>query len=69
MRDSERERSRQVCGLGIGHALFDYVKAMAKEKHIAAIELSVNAKNTDAMAMYRKYGFREKSITMELVVE
>ena len=55
-------------GQGIGHALFDYVKVVAKEKHIAAIELSVNAKNTDAMAMYRKYGFGEKSITMEMVV-
>ena len=56
-------------GQGIGHALFDYVRVVAKEKHIAAIELSVNAKNADAMAMYRKYGFGEKSITMEMVVE
>ena len=55
-------------GQGIGHALFDYVKVVAKEKHIAAIELSVNAKNVDAMVMYRKYGFGEKSITMEMVV-
>ena len=55
-------------GQGIGHALFDYVKAMAAEKHIDALELSVNAKNVDAMAMYRKYGFGEKSITMEMVV-
>ena len=55
-------------GQGIGHALFDYVKSMAKEKQIAAIELSVNAKNTDAMAMYRKYGFSEKNITMEMVL-
>ena len=53
---------------GVGHALFDYLKATAKEKQIAAIELSVNAKNTDAMAMYRKYGFGEKSITMEMVL-
>ena len=53
---------------GIGHALFDYVNAMAKEKQIAAIELSVNAKNVNAMAMYRKYGFCEKSITMEMVL-
>ena len=56
-------------GQGVGRALFDFVKAMTKEKHINAIELSVNAKNADAMAMYRKYGFREKNITMELVVE
>ena len=55
-------------GQGIGHALFDYVKVVAKEKHIAAIELSVNAKNVDAMVMYRKYGFGEKSITMEMVL-
>lgn len=55
-------------GQGIGHVLFDYVKMMTKEKQIAAIELSVNAKNSDAMAMYRKYGFGEKSITMEMVL-
>lgn len=55
-------------GQGIGRALFDYVKAMAAEKHIDALELSVNAKNTDAMAMYRKYGFSEKNITMEMVL-
>ena len=55
-------------GQGVGRALFDYVKAMAAEKHIDALELSVNAKNTDAMAMYRKYGFSEKNITMEMVL-
>lgn len=56
-------------GQGIGHALFDYVKEMAAEKYIDAIELSVNAKNEKAIAMYRKYGFNEKSITMELAAK
>lgn len=44
------------------------MRVMAKEKQIDAIELSVNAKNAEAMAMYRKYGFGEKNITMELVL-
>lgn len=32
-----------------------------------AIELQVNAKNTAAYEMYRKYGFTEKSINLELL--
>lgn len=56
-------------GQGIGHALFDYVKEIVAEKKIDSIELSVNAKNEQAIEMYKKYGFREKSITMELAGE
>ena len=53
-------------GQGIGHKLFDYLKDIAKENNIDAIELQVNAENKVAKAMYEKYGFTDKSIDMEL---
>ena len=56
-------------GQGIGHKLFDYLKYIAKEKNIDAIELQVNAENKAAKAMYEKYGFTDKSINMELKLE
>lgn len=56
-------------GQGIGHKLFDYLKDIAKENNIDAIELQVNAENKVAKAMYEKYGFRDKSINMEFKLE
>lgn len=53
-------------GKGIGHQLFDFVKALVKEKDLDGIELQVNARNTLAKKMYESYGFTEKSINMEL---
>lgn len=53
-------------GKGIGHKLFDYLKGIAKENNMDAIELQVNAENKAAKAMYEKYGFSDKSINMEL---
>lgn len=53
-------------GKGVGHALFDELKKIAKEKGCAGIELQVNARNENAMKMYQGYGFTEKSINMEL---
>ena len=38
------------------------------EKNLDGIELQVNAKNNAAYEMYKKYGFTEKSINMELLV-
>ena len=52
-------------GQGIGHKLFDYLKDIAKENNMDAIELQVNAENNAAKAMYEKYGFTDKSINME----
>lgn len=54
-------------GKGIGHQLFDEIKKIAKEKQLDGIELQVNARNTQARAMYESYGFAEKSINMELL--
>lgn len=54
-------------GMGIGHLFFDKVKEIREEKHCDGIELQVNAKNKAAYEMYRKYGFTEKSINMELL--
>lgn len=53
-------------GLGVGHLLFDRLRQLKKEKKFDAIELQVNARNAAAYEMYRNYGFREKSINMEL---
>lgn len=53
-------------GEGIGHALFDALKDIAKQKSCEGIELQVNAKNKNAMKMYQDYGFTEKSINMEI---
>ena len=54
-------------GQGIGHQFFDYMRRLAAEKNYDSIELQVNAKNRAAYEMYRNYGFREKSINMELL--
>ena len=52
---------------GVGHAFFDFLKELKKEKGYDAIELQVNARNKVAYDMYRSYGFTEKSINMELL--
>ena len=53
-------------GKGIGHLFFEKMKRLKQEKGYDTIELQVNAKNRLAYEMYRKYGFTEKSINMEL---
>ena len=53
-------------GKGIGHLFFEKVKRLKQEKGYDTIELQVNAKNRLAYEIYRKYGFTEKSINMEL---
>lgn len=54
-------------GMGIGHHFFEMLKDLKKEKHFDGIELQVNAKNVAAYEMYKKCGFTEKSINMELL--
>ena len=46
---------------------FEMLKNLKKEKHFDGIELQVNAKNVAAYEMYKKCGFTEKSINMELL--
>ena len=53
-------------GMGVGHAFFEFVQDLAKQKNCDGIELQVNARNKRAYEMYKKCGFREKSINMEL---
>lgn len=57
----------QYRGQGIGHQLFDYVLQLCQEQQYDGLELQVNARNTEARAMYEKYGFTEKSINMEFL--
>ena len=54
-------------GRGLGRRLFDFLKALARDKNCDGIELQVNARNTAAYEMYKKCGFSEKSINMELL--
>lgn len=54
-------------GKGIGHAFFDFLKALRNKKGYDGIELQVNAKNEAAYKMYADYGFTNKSINMELL--
>ena len=46
---------------------FDKLKEIKEAKKLDGIELQVNARNTMAYEMYKKYGFTEKSINMELL--
>lgn len=57
----------QYRGQGIGHRLFDYVLKLCQEQRYDGLELQVNARNAAARAMYKKYGFTEKSINMEFL--
>ena len=54
-------------GQGIGHQLFAFIRSLAHEKGFDGVELQVNARNHAAYEMYKKYGFTEKSINMELL--
>lgn len=54
-------------GKGIGHAFFEFLKELKKEKGYDGIELQVNAKNEAAYKMYTDCGFTNKSINMELL--
>ncbi len=54
-------------GQGIGHQLFAKIKELAEARGFDGVELQVNARNHAAYEMYKKYGFREKSINMELL--
>lgn len=53
--------------MGIGHKIFDFIKELKQEKNLDGIELQVNARNSAAYEMYKKCGFTEKSINMELL--
>lgn len=54
-------------GMGIGHSFFEKVKQIKETQGFDSIELQVNARNYQAYEMYKKYGFTEKSINMELL--
>jgi len=53
-------------GTGVGTALLEELKRLARQKKCAGLELQVNAKNERARKLYQKEGFTEKSINMEL---
>lgn len=51
---------------GIGSQLLDKAREIQREKNFDKLELHVNSCNREAYEMYRKFGFKEKDITMEL---
>lgn len=53
-------------GKGIGHAFFDFLRKLKKEKGYDRIELQVNERNEAACKMYTDYGFTVQSVNMEL---
>lgn len=53
--------------LGFGKLFFKFIKELKEKLEYDAVELQVNAKNVDAIKMYTSYGFRNKSINMELI--
>lgn len=54
-------------GRGVGRALLNRVAQIARERNLDGVELQVNARNENAMRMYKTLGFMEKSINMELL--
>ena len=54
-------------GKGIGRAIIDHLRVIKAEKGLNGIELRVNARNADALAMYEHCGFTPKSINLELL--
>lgn len=52
---------------GVGRKMFERVKEIARERNCDGIELQVNARNKEAFEMYRRCGFTEKSVNMELL--
>lgn len=53
-------------GRGVGRALLDRITQIARKRNLDGVELQVNARNIDAMQMYKNYGFTEKSVNLEL---
>ena len=54
-------------GRGIGHQFFEKIRELKDISESDGIELQVNARNHAAYEMYKKCGFTEKSINMELL--
>ena len=59
----------QLRGRGIGRKLFEFAKNILHKKSFDGLELQVNARNQSARRFYENYGFKEKSINMELFLD
>lgn len=55
-------------GQGVGTALFEYVKAFAKENGVYNLTLNVWDKNVAAQAFYEKCGFHIQKYGMETIL-
>lgn len=59
----------QLRGRGIGRKLFEFAKNILRKESFDGLELQVNARNQSARRFYENYGFKEKSINMELFLD
>jgi putative acetyltransferase len=46
-------------GSGLGRRLMDFIEALAKERGTRRIDLETGPLNTEAVALYRAYGYAE----------
>ena len=53
-------------GRGIGRKLFEFAQNILHKESFDGLELQVNAQNQNARRFYENYGFKEKSINLEL---
>ena len=57
--------TEQARGTGIGGALLNACEGLARQAGTRWLRISVLAKNNGALALYRKFGFREHLIQLE----
>lgn len=51
---------------GVGSQLMDYIKKHAEAEKCTSVELGVWAENSTAMEFYKSFGFKPRTIKMEL---
>jgi putative acetyltransferase len=50
----------EVRGQGVGRAILDALEAIARQEAVRTIRLETGPLNTDALGLYRRYGYRER---------
>jgi ribosomal protein S18 acetylase RimI-like enzyme len=54
---------------GLGRALLAHAEAFARAEGAAVLRIDVMAENTGAHALYRRFGFRDRTIEMEKILD
>lgn len=58
--------SKSLQGRGIGRHLFDYLVALAKQRHCHMVQLTTNMQRPDAIEFYKHLGFVDSHIGFKL---